>query len=52
VAAHSTSPTASTVHAAPVFATIGHLQDKDILAQARLDVADLGNRGPPAVLFL
>jgi len=51
VAAHSTSPTASTVYAAPVFATIGHLQDKDILAQARLDVADPGNRGPP-VLFL
>jgi hypothetical protein len=49
VAAHSTCPTASTVHAAPVFATIDHLQEKDVLAKPRLDVANLGNRGPPIV---
>jgi hypothetical protein len=49
VAAHSTRPTTVTAHAAPVFATIGQLQDKDVLAQARLDVADLGNRGPPVL---
>jgi hypothetical protein len=50
VAAHSTSPTAGATHSAPVFATVGRLREKDILAKARLDVADLGNRGPPLSL--
>ena len=46
--AHSASPTASTVQAAPVFAAIGLLREEDVTAKARFDFSDLGIRGPPA----
>jgi hypothetical protein len=49
VAAHSTAPTAVCHQARPVFATIGLLQEEDIIAKARLGVFDLGIRGPPSV---
>ncbi len=49
VVAHSTKPTVTSTQTAPVFATIGQLQEEDIAAKARLDVADLGIRGPPAL---
>lgn len=49
VVAHSTSPTANTSQARPVFATIGLLQEKPTLAKARLDVAEIGIRGPPVL---
>ena len=48
VVAHTASPVASSNHAAPIFAAIGILQEKQIVAQARLDVFDLGIRGPPS----
>jgi hypothetical protein len=49
VVARSTSPTASSVHVKPVFASIGLLQEKEIIAKARLDASDLDIRGPPTV---
>jgi hypothetical protein len=49
VVAHSTAPTASSSQARPLFAAIGLLQEKEIIAKARLSVFDLGIRGPPAV---
>ena len=49
VVAHSTAPTASSSHSRPLFAAIGLLQEKEIIAKARLSVFDLGIRGPPAV---
>jgi hypothetical protein len=48
VVAHSTSPTASSNHARPFFIAIGLLQEKEIIAQARVHCFDLGIRGPPA----
>jgi hypothetical protein len=49
VVAHSTLPTASCNHARPIFEAIGLLQEKAVIAKARLSVSDLGIRGPPAV---
>jgi len=49
VVAHSTTPTASCSQARPVFATVGQLQEEEVIAKARLSVFDLGIRGPPAV---
>jgi hypothetical protein len=49
VAAHSTTPTASFNQARPVFGTVGVLQEEEVIAKARLDVFELGIRGPPAV---
>jgi hypothetical protein len=49
VVAHSTRPSVSSAHTAPIFSTIGRLQERDILAKARLDVADFGIRGPPVL---
>ena len=49
VVAHSTTPTASSNQARPVFAAIGLLQEKEVIAKVRLNVFDLGIRGPPAV---
>ena len=49
VVAHSTTPTASFNQARPVFATVGLLQEEEVIAKARLSVFDLGIRGPPAV---
>jgi hypothetical protein len=48
VVAHSTAPTASCNQARPLFATLGLLQEEDVIAKARLSVFDLGIRGPPA----
>jgi hypothetical protein len=49
VVAHSTTPTASSHQARPVFAAVGLLQEEEVIAKARLGVFDLGIRGPPAV---
>jgi hypothetical protein len=49
VAAHSASPTVSSVHARPVFATVGMLQEKEVLAKAENNFSHLGIRGPPAL---
>jgi len=48
VAAHSSSPTVSSHHIRPVFATVGVLREEAVLAKARFDVFDIGIRGPPA----
>jgi hypothetical protein len=49
VAAHSASPTVSSIQTAPVFAAVGLLQEQDVIAKARFDFSDLGIRGPPAL---
>jgi len=49
VVAHSTTPAGSSNHTRPMFAAIGLLQDKEVIANARLSVTDLGIRGPPTV---
>jgi len=49
VVAHSSTPTASSDQARPVFAAIGLLQEEEVVANIRLNVFDLGIRGPPAV---
>jgi hypothetical protein len=48
VVAHSTAPTASSHQAKPIFDAIGLLQEEDVVANALLNVFDLGIRGPPA----
>jgi hypothetical protein len=48
VAAHSTTPTVSSTHVRPVFTTVGVLREEAVLANARLDVFELGIRGPPS----
>lgn len=47
LAAHSSSPTVSSTHVRPVFATVGVLQEEAVIAKARLEVFELGIRGPP-----
>jgi hypothetical protein len=49
VVAHTTTPAASCNHARPVFAAVGVLQEEEVIAKARLNVFELGIRGPPAV---
>jgi len=49
LAAHTASPAPTSTDATPVFAAIGIAQEETIVAQARLDFSDLGNRGPPAL---
>jgi hypothetical protein len=49
VVAHSASPVVSSHQAKPIFAAIGWLQEKEVIANARLSVFDLGIRGPPEV---
>ena len=49
VVAHSTKPTANSSQAKPVFAMVRLLREKPVLAQARLDVAEIGIRGPPTL---
>ncbi len=49
IVAHTTAPTASSNHARPFFTAIGLLQEKELIAQARLHSFDLGIRGPPAI---
>jgi len=50
VAAHSASPAVSSGHGTPIFAAVGFTVDENVIAKVRLDVSDLGIRGPPAVL--
>lgn len=47
VVAHSANPTVSSGQTGPVFAAVGLFQEKDVIANARLDVAEAGIRGPP-----
>ncbi|MGA8620096.1 MAG: hypothetical protein WB660_16430 [Candidatus Sulfotelmatobacter sp.] len=47
VVAHSTAPTASSHQARPIFAAVGRLQEKEVIAKVRLNVFELGIRGPP-----
>jgi hypothetical protein len=49
VAAHSTTPTASSNPVRPVFETVARLQEEEVIATPWLSVLDLGSRGPPAV---
>jgi hypothetical protein len=49
VVAHTTAPTASSSHARLFFTAIGLLQEKEIIAEARVHPSDLGIRGPPAI---
>lgn len=49
VVAHSTAPTATSIPAGPVFATIGVLQEEEVIANAQFSVFELANRGPPAL---
>ena len=49
VVAHSASPTVSSSNVRPFFTPFGLLQEEEVIAKARLDVLDLGIRGPPAV---
>ena len=49
IAAHSASPTVSSVQAAPVFAAIGLLREEDVIAKTRFDFSELGIRGPPVL---
>lgn len=49
VVAHSTTSTANSNHARPVFAAVGVLQEEEVIAKARLGVFELGIRGPPAL---
>ncbi len=49
VAAHSTSPTASSTYAAPIFAAVGVLREEDAVAKTRFDFSHLGIRGPPVL---
>jgi hypothetical protein len=48
VVAHSTTPTASSHHTPPLFTAIDLLQEKEIIAEARIHCSDLGIRSPPA----
>jgi hypothetical protein len=50
VAAHSSSPTASSTHVKPVLATVGVLLEEEALAKAEFDSSNLGIRGPPVTL--
>jgi hypothetical protein len=50
VAAQSSSPTASSSHTQPVFATVSVLRDEEVLSKAEFDASSLGIRGPPAIL--
>ena len=49
VVAHSASPTIGSTHRRPVFSTVGMMQEEEVIAKARLDVFELGIRGPPGV---
>ena len=49
VVAHSSSPTVSSHYSAPVLATIGLLQEEDLIAVARFDFSEAGIRGPPVL---
>jgi hypothetical protein len=50
VVAHTANPAPSSVSVAPVFSTVGVLQEEEVLAKAQFDFSDAGIRGPPATL--
>lgn len=50
VVAHTASPAVNAVHSTPFFSAVGIFHEEEFVANARLDFADLGIRGPPAVL--
>ena len=47
VAAHSAAPAAVSNPSKPVFAAVGQLRDKEVIAKSRLDAFELVIRGPP-----
>ena len=49
VVAHSTAPTTSLNQVKPFFSAIGLLQEEEVIANARLNLFELGSRGPPAL---
>jgi hypothetical protein len=49
VAAHTANPAPSSAATAPIFNTLGVLQDEAVVANASLDSFVSGNRGPPEV---
>jgi hypothetical protein len=49
IVAHSASPAVSSGPTAPVFATVGLLQEEEVVAKAPANVLALGIRGPPTV---
>ena len=49
LAAHTANPAPSSTDTTPVFAAVGLAQEHAVLAKARLDSAELGIRGPPAL---
>ncbi len=49
LAARTASPAPSSTAAAPVFAAVGLAQEKEVVAETRLDSSDLGIRGPPVL---
>jgi hypothetical protein len=50
VAAHTASPAVTISQGAPQFRAVGFFHEKDDVDRARLEVSDLGIRGPPATL--
>jgi len=46
-AAHTANPAPTLNDTTPVFAAVGIAQEEAVMAKARLDFSDLGNRGPP-----
>jgi len=50
VVAHSARPALTSTHIAPVLATVGLLQEEDVVAKACFDFSDAGIRGPPVLL--
>ena len=49
IAAHSAAPAPAASASEPVFAAVGLLQEKEVIAKSRLDVFELVIRGPPVV---
>lgn len=49
VAAHSASPAPHSTGLSPIFATVGLFHEEAVVAKARLEFSDVGNRGPPAL---
>jgi hypothetical protein len=47
--AHSASPAPHSTNATPTFATVGLFHEEAVVAKARLEFSDLGNRDPPTL---
>lgn len=47
VVAHTAAPAAEANSGKPVFAAVGLLQEKEVIAKSRLDTFELVIRGPP-----